>query len=124
MLVLKTITIVIPFNLFLFFSGFLFFILFYYYFIFSFLATPWHMEFPGQGSDLSCSCDLSHSCGNARSLTGCARPGIKSASQCSKDTTNPIVPQQEFLKTLLFLLCSLCGVEIIKYLIRNRKNIH
>ena len=34
------------------------------FFFFSFLATPWHMEFPGQGSDPSCSCDLR--CSNAR----------------------------------------------------------
>ena len=31
-------------------------------------ATPWHMEFSGQGSDPSCSGDLLHSCSNARSL--------------------------------------------------------
>ena len=30
--------------------------------IFSFLAAPWHVEFLGQGSDPSHSCDLSHSC--------------------------------------------------------------
>ena len=35
---------------------------------FFFLATPEHMEFPGQGSDPSCSCDLHHSYGNARSF--------------------------------------------------------
>ena len=52
---------------------------------FLFLATPQRMEFPGQGSDPSCSCNLSHSCGNTRSLTHCARPGIKPASQCSQD---------------------------------------
>ena len=28
-------------------------------FFLSFLAAPWHLEFPGQRSDLSCSCDLS-----------------------------------------------------------------
>ena len=32
---------------------------------FSFLATPQHMQFLGQGSDPSCSCDLCCSCGNA-----------------------------------------------------------
>ena len=32
----------------------------------------WHMEFPGQGSDLNHSCSLHHSCGNARSLLHCA----------------------------------------------------
>ena len=33
-----------------------------------FLATPWHMEFLDQGSDLSWSCDLCGSCNNARSF--------------------------------------------------------
>ena len=56
-----------------------------------------HMKFLGQGSDLSQNLDLSHSCGNARSLTHCAGPGIKSASQHSQDTTDPVVPQQELL---------------------------
>ena len=34
----------------------------------SFLAIHKHMEFPGQGSDLSCSCDLRCSCCNAGSF--------------------------------------------------------
>ena len=55
------------------------------------------MEFPGQGSDLSCSGDLSLSYGNARSLTYRAGPGIEPESQHSQDTTNPIVPQWELL---------------------------
>ena len=41
----------------------------------SFLATPWHMEFPGQGSAPSHSCSPCHSGGNARSLTHCAGDG-------------------------------------------------
>ena len=52
------------------------------------------MEFPGQGSDLSCSCDLCLSCSKAGSLTHCAELGIKPACQCSRDATNPVVPQQ------------------------------
>ena len=35
------------------------------------------MEFPGQGSDPSCSCDLSCSRGHTRSLTHCAGRGIE-----------------------------------------------
>ena len=58
-------------------------------YIFSFLATPWHMEFPGQGPDPS------RSCGHAGFLTYCARPGIGSASQRSQDATDPIVPRRE-----------------------------
>ena len=46
-----------------FFCLFLFFV-----FFFLFLAAPWHMEFPGKGSYLSCSCDLCHSYGNTGSF--------------------------------------------------------
>ena len=66
-----------------------------FFFFFFFLTTPQHMEFPGQGSDLSCSCNLS--CSTAGSLTHCARPGIKPVSQGSQDSTNPVAPQQELL---------------------------
>ena len=54
-------------------------------FWFWFLAALRHLEFPGQGSDLSHICDLSCSCGNARSLTHCTGPGIEPASQHSQD---------------------------------------
>ena len=64
-------------------------------FCFSLLATLWHMEFPGQRSDLSCGC------GNARSLTHCEGPGSEPASsQCSQDAANPVVPQWERLKVV------------------------
>ena len=68
--------------------------------LFLFLAAPctWHMEFPfpGQGSDPSCSC------GSAGSLTHCAGPGVKPASQPSQDTSDPLVPQRELLFFLFF----------------------
>ena len=64
---------------------------------FFFLAASWHMEFPGWGSGLSCSCS------NTRSLTHCAGPVIEPVSQCSQDAANPIAPQWE-LQTLIFLL--------------------
>ena len=54
----------------------------------TFLTTPWYMELLGQGSDLSCSLDLSQNCGNSRSLTHCSRLGIKPTSQCSQDTNH------------------------------------
>ena len=38
------------------------------------------MAFPGQESDLSCSCDLGHSSSNSGSSTYHARPGIEPAS--------------------------------------------
>ena len=53
---------------------------------FSLLASPQHMEFPGQGSDPNHSCHLSLS--NARSLTHGARPGIEPSSQRSQDVSN------------------------------------
>ena len=56
---------------------------------FSYLAPSQLMEFSGQGSDLSHSCDLHHSRSNAGCLTHCARPGTEPASQHSRDTTNP-----------------------------------
>ena len=47
-------------------------------------------------SDLSCSRDLSHNCGNAGSLTRSARPGIEPASQSSQDAAaDPVGSQQE-----------------------------
>ena len=62
-----------------FFSFFQFFafseLYFYFLLFFLFLATPQHMEFLSQGLDPSCSCNLSCSCGNTRSLTYCTRPG-------------------------------------------------
>ena len=36
------------------------FLSFLFFFFFFFLAVPGHMEFLGQGSDLSCSCNLTH----------------------------------------------------------------
>ena len=51
------------------------------------LASPGTWRSRGQGSDPRCSCDPCHTCGYARSLTSCAGPGIKPASQGSRDTT-------------------------------------
>ena len=63
--------------------------------IFFSLAALQHMEFPGQGSDPSHSCDLSHSCGNNGPLTHWAQVGIEPASLCSQDTTDSVAPRQE-----------------------------
>ena len=60
------------------------------------------MLFWGQESDLSHSCNLSHSSGNAGSLTHCAGPGIKPRSQHYQDADNPIVQQRELLSCLFF----------------------
>ena len=62
-------------------------------FVFFVLATPWHMEFPGQGSNLNHSCDLHCSCcDNPESLTQCLGPGVKPVSQFYREAANPIVP--------------------------------
>ena len=53
------------------------------------------MEFPGQGSDPSHSCDLCCSCSNAGSLTHCVRLGIEPVSWCCRDMDDPIEPQRE-----------------------------
>jgi len=44
---------------------------------FFFIHTCSICKFPGQGQTLSCSFNLHHSCGNARSLTHCTAPGIE-----------------------------------------------
>ena len=64
-------------------------------YIYFFEGCPQHMEFLGQGSELSCSCNLCHGCSNAGSLTLCARVRIKFVSQHSRDTADPVAPQQE-----------------------------
>ena len=64
------------------------------FFFFFFFASPAHEKFSGEGSNPNCACNLCHSCGNTRSLTHCARPGIKLVFQCFGDT-NPVAPQQK-----------------------------
>ena len=61
----------------------------------SFLAALQHIEFPGQGSDVSHSCDPCHGWGSDGSFTHCAVPGIELVSQCSKDAADPIALQWE-----------------------------
>lgn len=61
---------------------------------FLFMATPWNMEFLGQGLDLNRDFDLCRRCSSAGSLTQCA--GDRPISQCSRDAY-PIVPQRELL---------------------------
>ena len=48
------------------------------------------MEFPGQGSHPSHSCNLSGSYCQHESLTHCARLGIEPVSQRPQDATSPI----------------------------------
>ena len=57
-----------------------------HFFFSSLLATRWHIELLGHGSDTSRSCDLHLSWGNTRSLIHCEGPGREPASQCFRDT--------------------------------------
>ena len=58
-------------------------------FVLFFPAAPRHMEFPGQGSDLSYSYQI---------LNAHAGPGMERAYQYSRDTTNPVAPQRKLRK--------------------------
>ena len=82
-------------------------VLLFYFFFFGRLAA--YIEFPGQESDLRCSCDLSHGCGNVRSLTHSAGPAAKPVSQPSRDIADSVVPQWERLSFMIvnLLFCKL-----------------
>ena len=71
---------------------------------FSFLATLWHVEPLGQGSNLSHSCDLHSVVATPDPLTHCAGPGTKLAFWHCRDTANPLAPQQELLRLFIYLL--------------------
>ena len=76
------------------------------------MATPQHMEFPGQGSDPSHNCNLWGSCSDTRSLTHYAGQGIEPASQRSRDAANPVAPQQKLQDQNLFK--SKCWLERVQ----------
>lgn len=61
-----------------------------FFFFFCFWPHPWHMKFPGQWWNPSCSC-------NARSLTHCAVLGIKPAP---RQRPKPLQRQQQILNPL------------------------
>ena len=82
------------------------------YIYFSFLAASWHMKFLGQGSNPGHSHDLSHSCGNTRSLIHCVGPGIEPASQCAQDTANPVL-LQGILQTVPIYICHVILTTIL-----------
>ena len=67
-------------------------------FFFLFMAAPFFLD---PGVDPSCSCNICLSCGNTRSLTHCAGPGIKPTppqrpSLCSQ-VLNPLCHSRNFL---------------------------
>ena len=76
-------------------------ILFFFFFfpLSPFLAAPWHMEFPGQGSDPSHkSVTYTRPEAMLDPLIHCAGLGIKPISWHCRDATDPVAPQRELLE--------------------------
>lgn len=74
-------------------------------FVFFFLlfgAPHGKWKFPGQGSDLSYILTYITAVATPDPLTQCAGLWMEPASQCCRDSTNPVVPQRELLNTLFF----------------------
>ena len=74
-------------------------------FVFFFLGHPTAYGVPGPGIYLSHSQALSCSCGNAGSLTHCARPGIEPASS--------LLIVLNYLRSGIWLSCLTLGVELL-----------
>ena len=74
-------------------------------FVFGCSLSVW--KFPGQGSNLSCSCDLCHRCSDIRSLTHCTRMGIKPMPLQRCWILNPLYHSRN---SLCFFLATTCGV--------------
>ena len=69
------------------FSDFLFDFFFFSFFFF-FCHTHGIWKFPGQGLNLSCSCDLCHICSNAGSFTYCT--GLRIRLTSTRDNTGSL----------------------------------
>ena len=69
--------------------------LLFYFYIFGCNFGLW--KFPGQGSNLSCSCNLRQSCSNTGFLTPCAGPEMEPMLQCQ---LKPLQRQQRILHRL------------------------
>ena len=70
-------------------------------FVFFFLATLWHTEFQGRGSDPSHSCNLCHNCGNTGSFNPLCQDRKRTCNLCCGDSTHPIVAEQELQDFLI-----------------------
>ena len=66
--------------------------------IFYFLATPWHMEFPGPGTRSELQLQPILQPWQHWILNSPCWLGIKPEYQCARDATNSIAPQQELSK--------------------------
>ena len=72
---------------------------FFLFYLFTFLTDLQHMEFLGQGSDLSCSYNLCCNCGCAGTFNplGC---GLNLCPWPCRDATNPVASQHKLLRFL------------------------
>ena len=84
---------------------------FFFFFSLSFLATPRHREFTGQGSDLSCRYDRCHRCGSAASFNPLCWP--RGSNLCPGAAKTPSIPWRHsgnsslpFLWLCLLYVCS------------------
>ena len=64
----------------------------WFLFVCLFLATPWHIEIPGQGSYLNHRCGIGHSCYNARSFNPLCQLWFEPESWSCRDTTTAGTP--------------------------------
>ena len=77
--------------------------IYFYFFLFWLPCGMWRS--PDQGSDLSCSCGLCRSCGNARSLTYCPRAPETLPVLCHSENSCFIC-----LKPYFFFFGCTCGM--------------
>ena len=77
--------------------------LFIFFIIFFFFGRPMAYGVPGPGIRSEPQVQPMLRCSIARSLTHCAGPGIKPASQQSQDATDSAAPQRELLYAFYYL---------------------
>ena len=70
---------------------------------FFFFGHLWHMEFPGQGSGPSHSCNLFPTCSNARYFNPLCQARIEPVSWCCRDAANHVVTQWKLLTLTTFI---------------------
>ena len=82
--------------------------LLFFFFLFFLWPHLWHAEVQGKGLNLSCSCDLCHSCGHAGSFNPerWARwePRLPQRPELLQSDSSPTAPQQELLNFQLIVL--------------------
>ena len=96
-----------------------------FFYFFFFFGRPMAYGVQGQGSDPSCSCHPSYSCGSPRSLAHCARLGMEPASQHTPKTLpTPLLHSRNCQTTFLFcnftwFICFILNHGKIQFLINK-----